>query len=77
MITEGGRHLEVYLHDISVNGIGINIPVKILRSRKLKTGRKVRFKCNWNPKLFNSGSFMVHSIKDQRIGIKKVGMGNR
>jgi hypothetical protein len=70
MITEGGEHLEVHLHDISADGISIDIPVKVMRSRKLKTGRKVRFKCNWNPRLFTNGSFMVRNVKDQRIGLK-------
>lgn len=74
MVTQGGRDLEVYLHDISVDGIGIDMPVKTLRSRKITEGRQVHFKCSWNPGLLNSGRFVVSNIKDQRIGIEKVGL---
>lgn len=73
MITQAGVDFEVSLHDISANGIGIDIPVKTLRSSNLKAGRPVRFKCSWNPKLVNNGSFVVNNIKDQRIGVEKVG----
>ncbi len=74
MVTQGGRNLEVFLHDISVDGIGIELPVKALRARKMTTGRQVRFKCSWNPSLLN-GSFIVNNIKDQRIGIQKTSLG--
>lgn len=73
MVTQEGTDLEVYLHDISVDGIGIDIPAKTMRSSKLKKGRRVKFKCNWNPGLFTNGSFVVNNIKDQRIGVEKDG----
>ena len=71
MVTQGGKNLEVFLHDISVDGIGIDLPVKALRAGKITAGRQVRFKCSWSPGLLN-GSFIVNNIKDQRIGIQKV-----
>jgi hypothetical protein len=73
MVTQGGIDLEVSLHDHSVDGIGIDIPAKTLRSSNIKAGRQVRFKCSWNPRLINNGSFVVNNIKDQRIGVEKVG----
>jgi len=73
MITPGGVDMEVSFHDISVNGIGIDMPVKTIRSSNLKAGRRVRFKCNWNPRLVNNSNFVVNNIKDQRIGVEKVG----
>jgi hypothetical protein len=73
MVTQGGTDLEVRLHDISVDGIGIDMPAKTLRSRNIKEGRQVRFKCSWNPRLINNGSFVVSNIKDQRVGVEKVG----
>ncbi len=76
MVTQGGRNLEVFLHDISVDGIGIDLPVKALRTRKITAGRQVRFKCSWSPGLLN-GSFIVSNVKDQRIGIRKVGSNIR
>ncbi len=72
MVTQGGADLEVSLHDLSVDGIGIDIPVKTLRSNNIKAGRQVRFKCSWNPRLINNRSFVVNNIKDQRIGVEKV-----
>ena len=75
MITQGGRNLDVFLQDISASGVGLDIPIKTLRSRKLTAGRRVRFKCNWNPRLFDSGNFVVNNIKGQRIGVQKVGLG--
>ena len=73
MVTQGGTDLEVSLHDISVDGIGIDMPAKTLRSRNIKEGRQVRFKCSWNPRLINNASFVVSNIKDQRVGVEKVG----
>ena len=68
----GGKELEVFLHDISIDGIGVDLPVKALRSGKLTTGREVRFKCSWNPQLTN-GNFVVNNVKNQRVGVEKVG----
>ena len=72
LMVTGGKELEVFLHDISIDGIGVDLPVKALRYGKLTTGREVRFKCNWNPRLIN-GNFVVNNVKDQRVGVEKVG----
>ena len=71
MVT-GGKELEVFLHDISIDGIGVDLPVKVLRSGKLTKGHQVRFKCGWNPRLIN-GSFVVNNVKGQRLGVEKTG----
>ncbi len=75
MITQGGRNLDVFLHDISASGVGLDIPIKALRSRKITAGRRVRFKCSWNPHLFNNGNFVISNINGQRIGVQKIGLG--
>jgi hypothetical protein len=72
LMLTGGKELEVFLHDISIDGIGVDLPVRALRSGKLTTGREVRFKCSWNPRLIN-GNFVVNNVKDQRVGVEKVG----
>ncbi len=72
LMVTGGRELEVFLHDISIDGIGVDLPVKAIRSGKLTTGRQVHFKCNWNPRLIN-GSFVVNNVTGQRLGVEKVG----
>jgi len=72
LMVTGERKLEVFLHDISMNGIGIDLPVKALRSGKLTTGRQVSFKCSWNPRLAN-GNFIVNNIDGQRLGVEKTG----
>jgi len=71
LMVTGGRELEVFLHDISIDGIGVDMPVKTLRSGKLTEGRQVRFKCSWNPRLIN-GNFVVNNVKGQRIGVEKI-----
>ena len=73
MVTQAGTDLEVSLHDLSVDGIGIDMPAKTLRSSNIKEGRQVRFKCSWNRRLITNGSFVVSNIKDQRVGVEKVG----
>ncbi len=71
MVT-GGKELEVFLHDISIDGIGVDLPVKALRSGKLTTGHQVHFKCSWNSRLIN-GNFVVNNVKGQRVGVEKIG----
>ncbi len=72
MITKDGKNLDVNLRDISAGGIGLDIPIGVLRSRRITVGQQVRFKCRWNPRLLDTGYFVVRTIKDQRIGLKKV-----
>lgn len=73
LITNEGKTLEVFIHDISINGgVGIDIPIRAARARTVKVGTEVSFNCKWNPRMLGSGRFEVINSKDQRIGIKKV-----
>lgn len=72
MVTRDGKNLDVNLRDISARGIGLDIPIGSLRSRKIAIGHKVRFKCRWNPRLLDTGYYVVKTIKDQRIGLQKL-----
>jgi hypothetical protein len=72
MITKDNKNLDVNLRDISAEGIGIEMPLGSLRSRKIAIGHQVRFKCRWNSQLLDAGYFTVTTIKDQRVGLKKV-----
>jgi len=72
LITNDGKEISVNIHDISADGIGIEIPVTIARARTIKKGQKIRFHCKWNPRLLGSGYFIVINSSGQRIGVKKV-----
>jgi hypothetical protein len=77
MTTNEGQDMVVHLHDISTSGVGLDIPIGAARARKLTPGHQVQFKCSWNPRLFNTGRFVVKNIKGQRIGVKRVELGWR
>ncbi len=73
LITNEGKTLEVFIHDISISGgIGLDIPISAARARTVKIGTEIRFNCKWNPRMLGSGRFKVINSKGQRIGIKKV-----
>lgn len=72
MITNEGNEFEVNVHDISRHGVGLSIPVKASRARKIAKGQQVRFNCRWNPSLMGSSRFVVMSNDGQRIGVKKI-----
>ncbi len=72
MITDEGKEMDVNLYDISMEGIGFDIPIRAARAGSVKIGQEVRFRCSWNPRLFGNASFVVKNNKSQRIGAKKV-----
>ncbi len=73
MLTNEGKHIEVNIHDISIDGgIGIDIPIAAARARTVTPGAEIRFNCKWNPRLLGSGSFKVINSNGQRLGIKKM-----
>lgn len=72
MITNEGKEVDVNIHDISRSGIGLIIPIKVSRARKIVKGQEVRFNCRWNPRLIGSSRFVVMSNDGQRIGVKKI-----
>lgn len=70
MITNQGKEIEVDLHDISLNGLGCDLPLKAVRSVFLS--QEIQFKCSWNPRLLSGSRFVVRSIKGRRIGAEKI-----
>ena len=67
--TNDGRELTVSLFDISPNGVGFDLSVRDMN--KIDVGRKVQFKCNWNPGLLSTGRYVVRSVKGQRVGVER------
>ena len=65
-----GKEITVDLRDISMGGVGITLPPQ--NSNALHVREEVHFKCAWNPKLFNSGRYVVASVNGNRIGIRNV-----
>jgi hypothetical protein len=70
MITSQGKEIEIDLHDVSMNGLGFDLPVNAVRA--LSVRQEVRFKCTWNPRLLAGNRFVVRSIKGRRIGAEKI-----
>lgn len=58
--------LEVDLYDISLYGVGFDVPMREVR--KLSVGQEVQFRCSWNPRLFSQGRYIIRSIKGSRVG---------
>ncbi len=71
LITHTGEEVVVNLHDISEDGIGLDIPPGFVISSKIKLGNMVQLKCNWNSKLIDSRYLEVKNIMGRRIGLKK------
>ena len=69
LVTDSGSQSEVDLHDISLGGLGFDLPYN--SSLKLKVRQVVRFKCAWNQRLLRS-KYIVRSISGRRIGAEKV-----
>ena len=70
MIINEGKKIEVNIYDISIDGIGIDIPFRAVRA--IAIGQKVRFSCSWNSRLIGNSYFVVKSIKGHRAGLKKI-----
>ena len=68
----GGKELEVHLVDISETGIGVDIPIGATRSRMLKLGDLVSFRCTWNRHLLGANRYVVRNIKERHIGVEKI-----
>ena len=73
LFTSEGRHMEVNIHDISMDGgIGLEIPIAAARAHSVTPGSEIHFNCKWNPRLLGTGRFKVINSNGQRVGIKKV-----
>lgn len=74
LITQEGREFEINLNDISVNGVGFDVPIGIARAKIVSLGEEVRFRCSWNSNLFGSSRYVVQNVRGQRVGVKKLGL---
>jgi hypothetical protein len=72
VLTESGDEIEAFLTDVSHNGVGFSMLAGSSGSKQLTIGRKVRFKCGWNSQLLGNDSFMIRSVKGQKIGAQKL-----
>ncbi|WP_136806851.1 hypothetical protein [Desulfosediminicola flagellatus] len=70
MITNQGKEIEIDLHDVSMDGLGFDLPISAARA--LRVQQEVQFKCSWNPRLLGSSRFVVRSIQGRRVGAEKV-----
>jgi transcription elongation factor Elf1 len=70
MYNTENKMMEGSLFDISDGGLGIELSIKDVQ--KIKVGQKVKINCNWNPELVGKSSYVICSIKDQRVGVKKI-----
>ena len=68
LIIDQGKEMEIHLHDISVGGLGFDLPIHAARALSLR--QEIRFKCTWNPTLLTD-RFIVKSINGRRIGAEK------
>lgn len=66
LTTREGREIAVDLLDISPKGVGFDVAARDIK--KIAVGREVKFRCNWNPRLFTRGRYVVKSIKGRRVG---------
>ena len=72
MITNEGKEMDVNLYDVSMDGIGFDLPIRAARARTVTVGQEVRFRCSWNPRLLGNARFVVKNNNGQRIGAKKI-----
>lgn len=66
--TTDGTVIEADLADISLYGVGFDIPLR--RANKISVGKELKFRCPWNPRLLSKGRYIVTSIKGRRVGAK-------
>ncbi len=75
LITDQGIEVDIFLTDMSIKGIGFELPVRAARARVIKIGDQVRLSCRWNRRLLSGSRFVVQNINGQRVGVKKVDGG--
>lgn len=69
VVLPNRREVDIDLHDISMNGIGFDLPVGIAKLLSVK--QVVSFKCSWNPRLIGNGRYVIKSIHGRRVGAEK------
>lgn len=70
MVTRDGSEIDILLHDISPNGVGIKVPPGT--ARKLSLKQEVQFRCSWNSRLLAGKRYVVKNIKENYIGVQAI-----
>lgn len=70
LVLHTGNEIEIDLRDISMRGIGFDLPYG--SARKVSVRQVVSFKCNWNPRLIGNARYIIRSIDGQRVGAEKL-----
>jgi len=70
LFCDDGKEIEVNLFDISMDGLGFEVPIRDVM--RIAVGRYVSFKCPWNPQLLSQGRYIIRSIRGQRVGAERV-----
>lgn len=66
LVLSDGKEVEIDLFDISLYGVGFDVPAGVVR--KISINQEIQLRCSWNPRLFGQGRYRVKNIKGQRIG---------
>lgn len=69
LTTADGIEMEVSLFNISLHGVGFEVPLQ--QRSKLSVGKVVEFRCPWNPQLISQGAYVIRSINGQKVGAEK------
>lgn len=69
LFSMDGTEMEVNLTNISLHGVGFEMPVQ--QRGKLSIGKKVTFRCAWNPRLLGTGTYVIKVINGQRVGAER------
>lgn len=69
LYTMDGSEMEVSLFNISLHGVGFEVPIQL--RQKLSVGQIVEFRCPWNPKLLSQVTYQIRSIVNQKVGAEK------
>lgn len=69
VVLPSGREVDIDLYDISMNGIGFDMPFSATKNLSVK--QVVTFKCSWNPRLLGNSRYVIQSIQGRRVGAKK------
>lgn len=69
LFCDDGKEIEVNLFDISLDGLGFEVPIRDVM--RIAVGRYVSFKCPWNPQLLSQGRYIIRSIRGQRVGAER------
>lgn len=64
-----GTEMEVNLFNISLYGVGFEIPVQ--QRTRISVGKVIQLRCAWNPTLVSKGTYVIKSVIGQRVGAER------